>query len=133
MTVANGSLLTDEQIPLASAYKAVHVSNGKRIRELAVRALVANGVSQGTIARETEREPSALTRMLSGEHGITADVLAAVLAHDSLGTFVSGLAAMVGWEAKPKQPDPAAENKRLRSELADIRERLNRVLGEATP
>lgn len=132
MTVANGSLLTDEQIPLASSYKAVHISNGKRIRDLAVRSLVANGVSQGTIARETEREPSAITRMLTGEQGITSDVWAAILAHDSLGTFVTGLAAMVGWEAKRAMPDPAAENRKLRDELGRMREEINRLLG-STP
>jgi plasmid maintenance system antidote protein VapI len=118
MSATNGSLLTDEQIPLASTYKAVHASNGKRLRELAVRALVANGVSQGTIARETEREPSAITRMLSGEQGITPDVLAAILAHDTLGTFVMGLAGMVGYEAKRLTPDPGERIKKLEGALA---------------
>lgn len=118
MSAANGTLLNDEQIPLASSYKAVHVSNGKRIRELLTRVLVANGVSQGTIARETEREPSAITRMLSGEQGITPDVVAAILAHDALGTYITGIASMLGWEAKRKEADLSAENRRLREALA---------------
>jgi hypothetical protein len=118
MSATNGSLLTDEQIPLASTYKAVHISNGKRIRELLVRALVANGVSQGTVARETEREPSAITRMLSGEQGITPDLFAAVLAHDALGTFITGLAGMVGYEAKRITPDPSERIKRLEGALS---------------
>jgi hypothetical protein len=133
MTVATGSLLNDEQIPLASSYKAVHVSNGKRIRELAVRALVANGVSQGTVARETEREPSAITRMLAGEQGITPDVLAAILAHDTLGTFVAGLAGMVGWEAKPKQADPVAEAKFWREQVLRLREEINQLAERGAP
>jgi hypothetical protein len=118
MTVANGSLLTDEQIPLASTYRAVHVSNGKRIRELFVRSLVANGTSQGTIARETEREPSAITRMLSGEQGMAPDVEAAILAHDSLGIIPTGIAAMVGFKAERVQPDPAERIKKLEGALA---------------
>lgn len=132
MKDANGTLLTDEQIPLVSTLKAVHLSNGERLRKLAAQSLVANGVSQGTIARETGREPSVITRMLKGEQGFADDVLAAIIAHDTLGTFVSGLAAMVGWEAKRKEPDPAAENKRLRDELGRMRAEIDRLL-ETTP
>jgi hypothetical protein len=118
MTVANGNLLTDEQIPLANTYRAVHVSNGKRVRDLYVRALVANGVSQGMIARETEREPSAITRMLSGEQGMAADVEAAILAHDLLGIVPQGIAAMVGWKAERVLPDPAERIRKLEAALS---------------
>ena len=131
MVAVTGSLLTDEQIPLATSLKTVHLSNGKRVRELYARALVANGVSQGTIARETEREPSAIARMLSGEQGMAADVEAAILAHDALGIIACGLAAMVGFEAKRVQPDPSAENRKLRDELARMREEIDRLLGTA--
>ena len=128
MAATNGSLLTDEQIPLACSLKAVHLSNGKRWRDLLCRALVANGVSQGTIARETEREPSTITRMLKGEQGATDDVVAAILAHDTLGTVITGFAGMVGWEAKRVQADPARENAKLREELGRIRAELDRLL-----
>lgn len=118
MTGTNGNLLTDAQIPLASAYKAVHVNTGKRLRDLLAHALVANGTSQGTIARETEREPSAITRMLQGEQGMAADVEAAILAHDSLGIYAQGVAAMVGFEAKRKLPDPGERIRKLEEALS---------------
>lgn len=133
MSAINATLLNDEQMPLASSLKAVHASNGKRVRDLLCRVLVANGVSQGTIARETEREPSAINRMLSGEQGITPDVFAAILAHDALGTCVTGIAAMVGWEAKKIQADPARENVKLREELGRIRSELDRLLDGSAP
>lgn len=131
MSGETASLLTDEQIPIAPSLKAVHVSNGKRIRDLIVRSLSANQISQTTLARETGRENATITRMLSGEQGIGADVVAATLAHDHAGVMLQGLAAMCGWEAKRKEPDPVTENHRLREELIAIRERLARVLGEA--
>lgn len=118
MSATNGSLLTDLQIPLATAAKAVHASNGRRIRDLYAHSLVANGVSQGTIARETEREPSAITRMLSGEQGMASDVEAAILAHDTLGIIAQGIAEMVGFEAKRKLPDPHERIRKLEGALA---------------
>jgi len=133
MTGTTPSLLNDEQVELAPALKAVHVSNGKRIRELRLRALVANGVSQGTIARETGREPSAINRMLSGEQGITSDVEAAIQAHDTLGIYATGTAALIGWEAKPKPADPVAEAKFWREQVLRLREEINQLAERGAP
>ena len=116
---ANGTLLTDEQFPLTNALKAVHESNGKRLRDLRAHALIANGVSQQSIARETKREPSAIARMLSGEQGMAADVEAAILAADGMGIIVAGLAEMVGFERpKRKEPDPAERIRKLEAALS---------------
>ena len=119
-------LLTDDQVPLASAMQAVHRSNGDRLLALIQRTINVNAISLSDVARETGIDNSHITRMLSGEAGLRRDFLAAVLAKDQLGVFVLGLAAMVGYEAHPKTPDLAEENRRLREQVA----RLKAVLAE---
>lgn len=120
-------LLTDGQVPLAGSYKAVHVTNAKWWRELLARALVSNGVSANRIAQETEREPSAVSRMLSGEQGLAADVVVAILANDAHGTILAGMSERLGFEPpRRKTPDLADENRRLRSKIA----RLEAALAE---
>lgn len=114
-------LLTDDQVPLASAMQAVHRSNGERIRKLLQTTINTNAISLSDVARETEIDNSHITRMLAGDAGLRADFLAAVLAKDQLGVFITGLAAMVAYEAHPKTPDLAEENRRLREQLARIR------------
>jgi hypothetical protein len=118
-------LLTDGQVPLAGSYKAVHATNAKWWRELLGRALVSNGVSANRIAQETEREPSAVSRMLSGEQGLAADVVVAILANDALGVVLGGMSERLGFEPpRRKTPDLAEENRQLREQLARARAAL---------
>ena len=118
-------VLTDEQVPLASTMRAVHRSNGGRIRDLLNRTVHVNAISLSDVARETEIDNSHITRMLAGEAGLRADFLAAVLARDNAGVFVVGLAGMVGYEATRKTPDLAEENRRLRDQIARLRAALS--------
>lgn len=124
------SLLIDDQIPLAPAIQAVHKANGERIRKLLGATIAANRSSLSDLSRETGIDNSQVTRMLSGDAGLRVDFFAAVMAKDHAGVLIQGLAAMCGYEATPKQPDPAAENRRLRDELHAMQERLARVLAE---
>ena len=128
----HATLLNDEQLPIAPAIQAVHKANGERIRALLGRAITSNGMSLSELARETAIDNSQITRMLSGDAGLRADFVAAVMARDVLGILVSGLCAMVGRDAVERKPDPIAENRRLREELARLRDEVSRVL-EVTP
>jgi transcriptional regulator with XRE-family HTH domain len=128
----SANLLNDDQLPIAPAIQAVHKANGKRILALVGRAITANGMSLSELARETAIDNSQITRMLAGDAGLRADFVAAVMARDHLGVLVSGLCAMVGRDAVERKPDPVAENRRLKEELARLRDEVSRVL-EATP
>ena len=119
------ALLTDDQIPLAGAYRAVLATNAKWFRGLLAKSLVANGVSERRIAEETGRDPSAITRMLSGDQALGVDVLVAILAHDTLGTVLAGMSERLGYEApRRRATDLADENRRLREQLARLRAAL---------
>jgi hypothetical protein len=125
--VADGPLplLSAEQIPLADAYRSVLASNAKWLRGFFAKALVSNGVSERRIADETGRDPSAITRMLSGEQALGADVVVAILARDTNGVILAGLSDRLGFEPpRRKTPDLAEENRRLREQLARLRSAL---------
>lgn len=101
-------------------------SKGAMIRELLNRAIVANGISHADIAADTGIDDKQIGRSLregGGAHPPLA-VLAFVLWHDRLGIFIQGLAARLGYEARPKTPDLAEENRRLREQLARLRSAL---------
>jgi transcriptional regulator with XRE-family HTH domain len=120
--------MDDAQLPLAATVQSVHRANGERFRKLFQRAITSNGLSLSDIAEETGIDNSQITRMLAGDAGLRADFIAATLQRDRLGVVVQGLAAMCGYEATPKTPDLAAENKRLREKLAALRAEVDSAL-----
>jgi transcriptional regulator with XRE-family HTH domain len=128
-------LLTDAQIPIAPGIQAVHKSNGNRIRGSVRKAIAKNGMSLTDLARETGLDNSQITRMLAedGAANLHPAFFAAVLAKDHLGVLVSDLCAMVGREAVERKPDPVADNRRLREELARLRDEVDRVLDASQP
>lgn len=123
--------MDDAQLPLAATVQSVHRANGERLRKLVQRAISENALSLSDLAEETRIDNSQVTRMLAGDAGLRSDFLAAVLQRDRLGVFVQGLAALCGWEAQPKKPDLAAENKRLREKYAALRSEIDRILEDA--
>jgi transcriptional regulator with XRE-family HTH domain len=103
---------------------------GARIRALLNRAVASNGLSLQDLALETGIDERQIARALhegGGAHP-PLPLLAALLHLDRAGVLVTGLAALVGYEARPKAPDLAGENRRLREELAAIRTRLDELL-----
>jgi predicted transcriptional regulator len=122
--------LDDAQLPLAATVQSVHKANGERLRKLVQKAITSNALSLSDFADETAIDNSQITRMLAGDAGLRADFLAAVLHRDRQGVFVQGLAALCGYEAVPKRPDLAAENKRLREKLAALRAEVDAALEE---
>jgi hypothetical protein len=128
---ATVTMLNDAQSPLfpTSDYR----DKGNRIRALLNRAIVGNGLSYVDLAEETGIDEKQIGRSLKDDGGAHPPLalVACILKHDKLGVFVTGLAAMCGYEATPKRPDLSAENKRLRSELARIRADLDAVLEDA--
>jgi transcriptional regulator with XRE-family HTH domain len=122
------SRMDDAQLPLAASVQSVHRANGERFRKLIQKAISANTLSLSDLADETGIDNSQITRMLGGDAGLRADFIAALLQRDRLGVVVQGLAAMCGYEATPKTPDLAAENKRLRSDLVRLRSELDTIL-----
>jgi hypothetical protein len=131
-------LLTDPQLPLAEsafapAINAVHAAGGKRLRALLNRAIELNNLSLVDISEETGWDEKQIGRSLKDDGGAhpPLSVVACILAKDRLGVVVQGLAAMCGYEAQPKKPDLAVENKRLREKLALLRAEVDRVLEDA--
>jgi hypothetical protein len=120
--------MDDAQLPLAATVQSIHKANADRIRKLIAQAISANALSLSDLAEETRIDNSQVTRMLAGDAGMRLDFLAAVLQRDRLGSLVTSLAALCGYEATPKRPDLAAENKRLREKLAALRAEVDSAL-----
>ncbi len=123
----------DEQLTLSPTIAAVHRENGNRIRALLNRAIALNGMSHADLSAETAIDDKQIGRSLRDDGGAHPPLalVAAVMARDHLGTLITGLAALVGYEARKRTPDLAADNRRLRSELAAVREQINRLLEDA--
>jgi hypothetical protein len=104
-----------------------------RIRALLNRAITANRLTHEFLARETSIDERQIGRALSDNGGAHPPLalVACIAWHDKAGVLIHGLAAMLHYEATPKTPDLAAENRALRQELLDIRERLGVLLGSA--
>lgn len=118
-------LLTDPQLPLESsafapAINAVHAAGGKRIRALLNHAITANGMSLVNLAEETGIDEKQIGRSLRDDGGAHPPLalIACVLSKDRLGIVVQGLASLVGWEAKRKEPDPQERIKKLEAALS---------------
>ncbi len=114
----------DEQLALSPALD--NQGKGARIRTYLNRAIVANGLSHAELARDTGIDEKQIGRCLREKGGahLPAALLAAILAKDEKGIILVGIAGMFGWEAKPKTPDLADENRRLREQLARLRAAL---------
>lgn len=118
-----------EQLPLMPVAEH-HRENGRRLLGLVNRAMREAGVSRSRLADELGRDGAQVTRVLDGEGNLPADLLAAVLELDRERVVLNGLAEAQGLEVVERKPDPVAEAKRLRGELLELRERLDRALGE---
>lgn len=118
-----------EQLPLMPVADH-HRENGRRLLALLNRALRENGVSRSRLAEETGRDSAQVTRVLDGDGNLPGDILSAVLELDRLRIVVTGLCALAGLECRPKTPDLAGENRRLREELASVRTHIDRLLGD---
>lgn len=129
---STASAWNDDQLTLAPTITAVHRANGNRIRALLNKAIALNGISHSDLAAETGVDEKQLGRALRDDGGAHPPLalVAAIFARDHVGVLVHGLCALVGYEARRKTPDLAADNKRLRSELAAVREQINRLLDE---
>ena len=122
--------LADPQLELVPRTASVYGPKGSEILDLLNRALRENRISQEVLAAATAKDPSHLSRMLAGKGAHPSlDVVAAVISMDAKRVFIRGLAASCGGEWMPTKEDPAAEVRRLRDELLDLRDRLERVLG----
>jgi hypothetical protein len=121
----------DPQLPLMPVSDH-HRENGRRILGFINRAMKENGISRSRLADETGYDGAQVTRVLDGEGNIPGGLIAAVIELDRARVLIDGFCALVGCEAVERKPDPAAENKLLRSELRAMREHLDALL-EATP
>ncbi len=119
----------DQQLPLMPV-SSHHRENGRRILHLVNRAMKENGLSRSRLADETGIDHAQVTRVLDGEGNLPPGLIAAVIELDRSRVLVAGLCALTNCEAVEKKPDPVAENRRLRSELMEMREHLTKLLGE---
>lgn len=128
----NANALNDTQSPLfpSSDYR----EKGDKLRSLLNRTVAAARLSHEDLARETQIDEKQIGRALRNDGGAHPPLalVACILKHDLDGVFITSLAAMLGYEARPKAPDLAAENTRLRSELSRVREQITSLL-EGTP
>ena len=95
-------------------------AKGAVLRGLIRRAIAAAGLSNADLARDTGVDERQIARALSDDGGtnLPPSLLACVLWQDRAGIFITGLAERLGYEVRPKAPDLAAENRRLRELLA---------------
>jgi len=105
-----------------------HRENGRRLLALVNRALAENGVSRSRLADELGRDAAQVTRVLDGDGNLPADLLAAVLELDRERVVLAGLADPLGLDLVERRPDPAAEARRYRAELLELRARLDKAL-----
>ncbi len=118
--------LTGSQLPLVSAVQAVHAEGGRRVRALLRLAIAENQLSHSALAHELGMDESHLSRALADDRGAhpSPAVYAALLALDEKRILLAGLAAMCGYEARPKTPDLEEECRRLRDTIARLRAAL---------
>ncbi len=113
-----------DQLPLGPAFH--YQQQAARLRALLARTITTNGLSHAELENETGIDERQIARCLRDDGGAHPPLalVAAVLAKDRAGVFITSLAAMVGYEAKPKTPDLADENRRLREQIARLRAAL---------
>jgi hypothetical protein len=121
--------LADPQLTLVPRQTSVYAPQGGEILDLLNRALRENRIPQEVLAQATGVDPSHLSRMLGGKGAHPSlDVIAAVMAMDAKRVVIHGLSARCGGSWSKVEPDPAAENRRLRAALQEERERIDRLL-----
>ncbi len=115
----------DEQLLLSPSFD--YQEKGSKIRALLNRGIAANGLSHGELARDTGIDEKQIGRCLRDDGGAHPPLalIACVLAKDEKGIVITGLAAMVGYDAKPRV-DPWDEIRRLQRKIA----RLEAALAE---
>jgi len=115
----------DTQLPLAPTFH--YAEQAARLRALLNRAIVANGISHVELEHETGVDERQIARCLRDDGGAHPPLalVACILAKDRQGIVITGLASMVGYEAKPRV-DPWEEVRRLQRKIA----RLEAALAE---
>lgn len=114
-----------EQLPLGPTFH--YAAQGARLREMLNRAIARNGVSYAELEHETgidERQIARCLREDGGAHPPLA-LVACILGKDRQGIAITGLAAMLGYEARPKV-DPWDRIRKLEAKIA----RLEAALAE---
>ena len=117
----------DAQLSLSPALH--YERQGSRIRGLLNRAIAANGISIVDLEADTGVDEKQIGRALkdgAGAHPPLA-VVACILAKDRAGVLITGIAGLVGYEAVPRRPDLAAENRELKAALRDAIAKLQEV------
>jgi hypothetical protein len=114
----------NEQLPLGPVFH--YQEQAARLRALLNRAITANGLSHEDLAHETGVDEKQIGRALRDDGGAHPPLalVACVLAKDRQGIVITGLAAMVGYEAKPRV-DPWEEVRRLQRKIARLEAALS--------
>ncbi len=117
-----------DQLPLAPVFH--YQEQASRLRALLNLAITKNGLSHAELEHETGIDEKQIGRCLRDDGGAHPPLalVACVLAKDRQGVLVTGIATMVGYEAKPRI-DPWQEIRRLKARLA----RVEGALAEDSP
>jgi hypothetical protein len=126
-----GTPREEEQQPLSPSMH--YAKQGSRLRGLLRATIAANRIDVVDLEADTGVDEKQIGRALKDDGGAhpPLSVVACILAKDRAGAFITGLADMLGYEATPKTPDLAAENRALREKLATIQSEIANVLGGA--
>jgi hypothetical protein len=126
-----GTPREETQQPLSPALH--YQKQGSRLRALLNRTIAANRLDVVDLEADTGVDEKQIGRALKDDGGAhpPLSVVACILAKDRAGVFIAGLAEMLGYEARPKSPDLAGENRMLREKLAAIQGEIAGLLGGA--
>ncbi len=119
----------ERQLPLTPALH--YQAQAARLRALLNRTIAANRMAIVDLEADSGVDEKQIGRALKDDGGAHPPLalVACILAKDRAGIFIAGLADMLGYEATPKRPDLAEENRRLRGAL----EAAIAALREAAP
>ena len=114
----------DEQLPLGPALH--YQGQGARIRNLLNRAIARNGISHADLEGDTGIDAKQIGRCLREDGGAHPPLalVAAILAKDRQGIAIAGLAAMLGYEARPRV-DPWERIRKLEAKIARLESALS--------
>ncbi len=109
-----------EQLPLSPQMD--WAQKGARIRALLNKALVSSGITMPEIERNTGVDEKQAARNLKegGGNHPPLPLVAYLLWSDERAVILGGLASMLGYELRRREPDLAAENRSLRARLARL-------------
>lgn len=119
------------QLLLAASIADAHRAGGDRLRALYRKAIELNRLSLVDLAEESGVDEKQIARCLRDDGGAHPPLafVACLLNRDRLQVILTGLADMLGFELVPKKRDVEAENRQLRSELLEMREKIDAILG----